>query len=317
LLKRSADLDPAGAPYSDLGALYTHLGRYDDAEKVLRKGHDQDPYDATVRVELGNVYLQMGRTKDAITQLKEACAIDPEATRPIGALALALCKSGDLLEALRVLRDAIRRQDPSGAPALRVMLSRVLTELGDKTDDAELYDQALKEARLAIAAQPGDAEANFNAGIACFKQSNYPAAIKHFNRCCELDKNNFEAEQNLRKLKILVRDEHIRTRIGTEVGNVVALICLVLLILLWTIYLRQPLPATKETIRQIDSTMLLTMSPILLALIFVSLLMPWLTKLKLPGGVEAELTQPKEQISRGPSGPLTLNTGSSGFSSGH
>jgi hypothetical protein len=74
-------------------------------------------------------------------------------------------------------------------------------------------------------------------------------------------------------------------------------------------------PATKEAIRQIDSTMLLTMSPILLALIFVALLMPWLTKLKLPGGVEAELAQPKEQISRSPSGPVTLNLGSSG--SGH
>ena len=315
LLKRSADLDPADAPYSDLGALYAHLGRYDDAEKVLRKGHDQNPYDATVRLELGNVYLQMGRTKEAITQLKEASAIDPEAARPIGALALALCKSGDLLEALRVLGGAIRRQDPSGTPALRVVLSRVLTELGDKTDDAELYDQALKEAHLAIKAQPGNAEANFQAGVVCFKQNNYPAAIKYFYRCLEFDKDNFEAKQNLRKLKSLKRDEHTRARIGAWVGNIVSVICLVLLLSLWVIYLLQPLPATKETIRQIDSTMLLTMSPILLALIFVSLLMPWLTRLKLPGGVEAELTQPKEQISKGPSGPVSLNLGSSGFGS--
>src|SRR5262249_29383828 len=104
LLKRSADLNPAAAPYSDLGALYVHLGRYDDAEKVLKKGRDQDPYDATVRVELGNVYLQVGRTKDAITQLKEACATDPEAATPAGALALAPCKNGGLLEALPALR---------------------------------------------------------------------------------------------------------------------------------------------------------------------------------------------------------------------
>jgi hypothetical protein len=81
-------------------------------------------------------------------------------------------------------------------------------------------------------------------------------------------------------------------------------------------YLRQPVPTTKEAIRQIDSTMLLALSPILLALVFVALLLPWLSRLKLPGGVEAEIAQQKEQISTGPSGPLTINLGSSTISTG-
>jgi tetratricopeptide (TPR) repeat protein len=215
------------------------------------------------------------------------------------------------------LRDGIRRQDPSDSASLRVVLSQVLTELADKTDDEDLYDQALREARLAIAAQPDNAEAHFHAAVSCFKQSDYPAAIKHFNRCRELDKDNFEAEQNLRKLKSLNRQDQNRAQIGSRVGNTVAAICLVLLVLLWVMYLQQPPPVTKDALRQIDSTMVMTMSPILLALILVSLLMPWLTRLKLPGGVEAELTQPKEQISSGPRGPVKLNLRSSTTSSGH
>jgi hypothetical protein len=46
--------------------------------------------------------------------------------------------------------------------------------------------------------------------------------------------------------------------------------------------------------------MMMTFSPILLALALVSFLLPWLVRLKLPG-VEAELSQPQEKVSKGPS----------------
>jgi Flp pilus assembly protein TadD len=315
LLKRANALDPAEPNYTDLGALYAYLGRYEDAQKVLEKARELDRYDARARVELGNVYLQLGQTKAAITVLKEACAISPQA-EPVRVLSIALSKGGDLIEAQRVLRSAIRSQDRSSVASLRVALCSILTELADKTDDLELYAEALKEVRLAITEQPNNSDAYFQAGVVCIKQRDYSTAGKHFKHCLELDNNKFEAEQNLRKLKALRKQELDRARIGVWVGFTVGIICFALLIALWWLYLRQPVPTTKEVISQIDATILLTLAPMLLALVFVALLMPWLSRLKLPGGVEAEIAQPKEQISSGPSGPLTVSLGTPIISAG-
>jgi tetratricopeptide (TPR) repeat protein len=315
-LKYATELDPTQLNSAYLGALYAYLGRNEDAQKILEKGRELDRYDAAVRVELGNVYLQLGRTKDAITVLKEACAISPGAMEPVRALSVALAKAGDLIEAMRVLRSAIRTREGSSSPPLRIALCRILTELADKTEDPDLYVEALKEVRLAIAAQPKDPDAYFHAGVVCFKQKDYRTARKFFKQCYDLDNTNVEAEQNVRKSKALMLKELGRERIGVWVGSTVGITCLALLLVLWAIYLHQPLPTTKDAIRQIDSTMLLTLSPILLALVFVALLMPWLSKLKLPGGVEAEITQPKEQVSAGPTGPLTVGLGTTTISEG-
>lgn len=315
-LKYANELDPTHLHSAYLGALYAYLGRNEDAQKVLEKGRELDRYDARVRVELGNVYLQLGRAKDAITVLKEACAINPGAMEPVRALSVALAKGGDLIEAMRVLRTAIRSQEQSSSAPLRIALCRVLTELADKTEDPDLYVEALKEVRVAIAAQPNEPDAYFHAGVACYKQKEYRTARKFFKQCYDLDNNNFEAAQNMRKSKAIMLQELGRARIGVWVGSAVSIVCFALLLVLWWIYLRQPVPSTKEAIRQIDSTMLLTLSPILLALVFVALLMPWLSRLKFPGGVEAEITQPKEQISSGPTGPLTVDFGTANISEG-
>jgi tetratricopeptide (TPR) repeat protein len=308
LLKHARDLDPSEeGVYADLGALYSQLGRYDEAKEVLEAGRKRGRYDAQVRVELGNVYLHLDRPKDAVMVLREACAIDPLGDEPVRALSIALSKGGNALESLRVLRAAIRRQGRAVSISLRLSLCHVLTELGDKTKDMECYAEALKEARLAIAAQPRNSNAHFFAGVVCFKLGEYGTAAQHFDECHDLDSSNFEAEQNSRSAKALRWKDVGRARIGIWVGTTVGTICFGLLIALWTVYLWQPLPEAKDAARQIDAVMLLTLSPILLALVFVALLMPWLTRFKLPGGVEAEIAQPKEQISSGPSGTPILH----------
>ena len=67
--------------------------------------------------------------------------------------------------------------------------------------------------------------------------------------------------------------------------------CMAMLVTLWAAF----------WIGKVKESTLLTLTPILLALIPVGFLLPLLTKLKLLG-VEAELSQPKEKVSKGPTG---------------
>jgi tetratricopeptide (TPR) repeat protein len=79
LISRALELDPENGAYLDsLGWVYYRQNRLDEAEHALlralaKSGIGQDP---TVHDHLGDVYLKLGKTKDAITQwqasLKEA-----------------------------------------------------------------------------------------------------------------------------------------------------------------------------------------------------------------------------------------------------
>ena len=71
LITRALELDPDNGAYLDsLGWLYYRQDRLEDAEHALlralsKTGISQDP---TVHDHLGDVYLKLGKTKDAITQ---------------------------------------------------------------------------------------------------------------------------------------------------------------------------------------------------------------------------------------------------------
>jgi len=54
--------------------------------------------------------------------------------------------------------------------------------------------------------------------------------------------------------------------------------------------------------------MLTTLTPVLAGLIAVGFLLPVLIRLKLPGGMEADLTASIGQISRGPRGEVVLTS---------
>jgi tetratricopeptide (TPR) repeat protein len=79
LISRALELDPDKGAYLDsLGWVYFRQNRLDDAEHALVRALSKSDVgqDPTVHDHLGDVYLKMGKTKEAITQwqasLKEA-----------------------------------------------------------------------------------------------------------------------------------------------------------------------------------------------------------------------------------------------------
>jgi hypothetical protein len=81
------------------------------------------------------------------------------------------------------------------------------------------------------------------------------------------------------------------------------------LAVLWYLYLIQ-----SEKSQKISSAMMTTLTPLLLALTLLSLLIPfilqYLYRLKLPGGVEVELTQPKDKIAAAPASSIGFGSAS-------
>jgi len=112
LISRALELDPDNGAFLDsLGWLYYRQNRLDDAEHALVRALSKSSVgdDPTVHDHLGDVYLKLGKTKDAITQwqasLKEAETDKQSELEP-----------GELAEINRKLEDAkVRLARESGA----------------------------------------------------------------------------------------------------------------------------------------------------------------------------------------------------------
>ena len=257
-------------------------------------------FDVQSRLELGNLNLITDRTREAIELFRAAMAIAPKDADPPRALAIALMKAGDPTEALRVLNTALRERDEKQRWQLHLARCRLLTELGDKSDDSDLYQETCKDAAMAIQLKPEDPTVYFHAGVVRAKLEDHRKAMNNFRACLDRDPTHFDADQNLRRVKSALWRERVQTRGGLSVGTLLGSACLIILAAMWYLYFRSD---------KITGTMVTTLSPILLGLVFVAFLLPWLSRLKLPG-MEAELSKPAEKVSTGPTGSVGFGSSS-------
>src|ERR1017187_4292222 len=149
-LRRSTATGAREGNYADLGALYTRMGRYEEAEQVLRKGLTIKFQEASLHLELGNLFLQTERIKDATAEFRQAIALNPKDPEPVRALAISLMEAGKLVGAESVLRNAIRTFDEVRRWRLHLTLCQVLAKVADEVSDSELFNEAQKEATLAV-----------------------------------------------------------------------------------------------------------------------------------------------------------------------
>lgn len=305
-LRKSVERGAREGSYADLGALFTSMGRYDEAEKVLKQGLSVKTPDAALHLELGNLYLQTENSRGAIAEYRQAIALDRKNPEPVRALAVALMESGKLGEAEAVLRNAIRTLDKLRRWRLHVTLCQLLTRLADETGDSQLCGEALKEANLALILATNQPDAHFCCAIARYKMEDYRGAQRHFRICQELDESRVDAEINARIVKKFIVQEKLRSRLLASFS--LAAVILLQLGLLWWWRLKY---GADDKHAIVTGTMLTVLVPVCLGLIVVSVLLPSLTKLKLTG-FEAELSQQhgKETLASGPKGQIGFSSSS-------
>ncbi|HEV7389298.1 MAG TPA: tetratricopeptide repeat protein [Gemmatimonadaceae bacterium] len=298
-LIRSIRLDKIRGRRSDLGALYIQMGRHTDAEKVLTEAVTVNHNDGHAHVELGNLYLLTDRLKKAVRQLQIARSVDPTNADPPRALAIALLETGKVVEAEKVLREALRALDGSKRWQLHLTLCQVLTRVGDETGEATFYRDALQEANEAIRMKDTEAEPYFFTGIVRYKLGDYSGSLKDFRRCTSKNERHLEADLNARRIEALLRSD-LRSRVGRRESYGLAGIFLLQILLIWIVFLN----STK-----ISQGTMIAIVPLLLGLMLVSILLPWLSRLKLQG-LEAVLSEPKpkETLASGPKGEVGFDT---------
>lgn len=295
-LQRSIEIDARGGRYVDLGALYVQMGRLSDAQLCFRKAIDNDPDDAFAHVQLGSLLLQQEKGKQALNEFRCALALAPNSAEAHRALAVGLIELGRLSEAELALRGALRQLDVPKRPALHLALCQLLTRVGDGNGDTRSYDEALKEAGSAVALKPTDATAHFFRGVVKYKLNDLSGALVCFERALEFDRKHLQADLNRQRVRAMLKQESKLTRAS---GWVSAFLCAVLLSqlgLLWWLFL---------TSTRVSSAAFAALLPILLGLLVVATLLPWLSRLKLTG-LEAELSvpKPKDSLSSGPKGEI-------------
>jgi len=73
LIQRAVDQEPFNGAYLDsLGWVYFKQNKLDEAESMLRKAVEHEPHDPTIRLHLGDVYAKQGRLDLAATEWEKS-----------------------------------------------------------------------------------------------------------------------------------------------------------------------------------------------------------------------------------------------------
>ncbi len=114
--------------------------RWDDAERALLALKSQNPFDAFVNYNLGNVYVEQKRMHEAIRSYRQALAANPHLVPAMVNLGSTLLDTGDRREALRYVQMALRRKPDDYK--LLTNLSIILLTLGEAPDALGAIERA-------------------------------------------------------------------------------------------------------------------------------------------------------------------------------
>ena len=237
--RKSIELNPRNDSHVELGSLYVQMGRYEEAKKEFSEAINVNRNDARAHLEMANLLLLTESNEEAIRQCRQAVSIDPNNDEAHRALAIALMRAGQYEEAEAVLRKAISHIRNSEQWRLHLLLSQVLVIRGDDNKDQDLYNEALKIVNTAKRlSRPAHSDIYFHAGIVDYKLEDFRSAHRNFKACLEVNRERFEAERYSSLVKKMISEQRRVLRVNTWAGWGLAAVCLVLLIALTTIYYR-------------------------------------------------------------------------------
>jgi TolB-like protein/Tfp pilus assembly protein PilF len=126
-MEKAEQLDPASSKIQgDFGRMLYRARKYDEAEKHLKRSIELDPNNHGSYLRLGDVYMEMGRSGDAIAMFEKSQSIQPQGAHALR-LAVAYARMGN--------RQAARNALTTTSIRSAFDLARLYTALGD-TDKA-------------------------------------------------------------------------------------------------------------------------------------------------------------------------------------
>lgn len=173
---------------NNLGLVLGRMGKTDEAMANLRAALRIWPDYEEAHNNLGNALADRGRWSEAIAEYAETLRLDPRRVQTLNNWGTVLLEQGRFAEAADRFRQALSRQPDH--PAARCNLGLALESAGR-------LDEALAEYREVVRRTPGYAPAWTSLGIALTKQGRPAEAIEAFRRALELNPRDDGARRGL------------------------------------------------------------------------------------------------------------------------
>ena len=160
----------------NIGATWSLLGDYDQAAAVFFQALERDKHYLMIRDGLFQALLNSGNLAGAEAAARAWVRDEPGSPQALGSLASLLHLAGQVEEADRLMKDAIRHRSPDGSDA--VFISQKLTLMGRDEDALPYLRQAAK-----LAAHNGEFASWL--GLALLKTSRREEAMVELRRGVE------------------------------------------------------------------------------------------------------------------------------------
>ena len=169
-----------------LAKIATAQGDFSGAVSYLTEAVRLRP-DARAHIDLGNAFIQLGRTEEAIGHFEKAIRIDPDSHHePYFNLGNALAKRGKVTEAIRNYSEALR---------VHPGFAETHNNLGFLLLKQNRIEEAIEHLSEAVRIDPDYAEAHANLALALSRQGKTTEAIEHLSEAVRI-RPDFAAVHN-------------------------------------------------------------------------------------------------------------------------
>ena len=170
-----------------LGAVLLQQGRYEEAERQLRRALQINPRSHEALNNLGLALRFLDRHEEAVWAFDRAIALRPDYAR-------AFCNRGNALRLQGRLDQALESYDR--AVAIDPTLADAYYNRGGVLEDLQLWDDAVANYENALALQPNLPQALNNLGNSLFNLARYEEALAKLNQALQLSPNNPDVLSN-------------------------------------------------------------------------------------------------------------------------
>jgi tetratricopeptide (TPR) repeat protein len=171
-----------------LGAVYSKLDRYEDAIEAHKQAIRINPNYATARYNLGAIYGKLGRYQEAIEACKQAIRINPAYADAYYNLGVIYGKLGHYPEAIEAYKQTIKIKSDDAA---------AYNNLGDVCNNLDRHEDAIEAYKCATRIKPDLAEAYGNLGFTYGKLGRHKEAIVAFKQAIERSPDYADAYYNM------------------------------------------------------------------------------------------------------------------------
>lgn len=186
--------------YINAGIVLADAGEIEKSERFFQKAITIDPENGAIYYNLGNVYYNQDRFKEAIKLYQQAMKYNIEPVDCNYMIGMSFNQLNAHKEALPFLMTAAEK-DHQQDTEVQFQYGLVLCQL-------EMFDQAIKQLKIVLSIDSNHVDAIYNLGLATYmKNEDVDEAIEYFNQAIEIDSGHLLSQHALKTFTAIKEEE--------------------------------------------------------------------------------------------------------------